>query len=298
MRIAAGIISAIVGLFLFLVIFGSFYTVDEGERGVMLRNGAIVGTAEPGLGFKTPFIDSVKTISVQDRMKQYVDLEAYSRDQQPATLTVSVNYRLLPDQVELIYSQYGSEENVVSRLIDRQVQEKVKSIFGQFNAVSAIQERSRLNFEISQAIQNSVKGPVTVDSVQIEDVAFSEAYEKSIEARMISEVEVQKRQQELAQQKVQAEITVTQAKAQADAQVAEAEARAKATILDGEAKAEITRLAGEAEASAIRAKGEALRQNPDLIGLSAVENWNGILPTTMLPNSSVPFININSLTKE
>jgi regulator of protease activity HflC (stomatin/prohibitin superfamily) len=44
---------ALVGLPLLL---GSWYTVDQGERGVILRNGAVVGTAEPGLHFKMPLI--------------------------------------------------------------------------------------------------------------------------------------------------------------------------------------------------------------------------------------------------
>ena len=38
---------------------GSFYTVDEGDRGVILRNGAVIGVADPGLHFKLPFFDDV-----------------------------------------------------------------------------------------------------------------------------------------------------------------------------------------------------------------------------------------------
>lgn len=289
MRIG-GIVSLVIGGFVALLVLvtlgGSFYTIDQGERGVLLRNGAITGTAEPGLGFKTPFIDHVVGISVQSRAKVYEGVETYSRDQQLATLNLSVNYRLPPDQVENIYAQYGGEEGLISRLIDRRVYEDVKTVFGQFNAASAIQERARLNAEVAKTIQDRVTGPVIIESVQIEDVSFSAVYEQSIEARMLAEVEVQKRTQELAQQKVQAEITVTQAQAAADAQIAQATAQAEAT-----------RLAGEAEADAIRAKGDALRQNPELIRLTQAERWNGVLPTTMLPDGAVPFIDVKPLTE-
>lgn len=37
------------------LLLGSWYTVDETERGVLLRNGALVGAVEPGLSFKIPF---------------------------------------------------------------------------------------------------------------------------------------------------------------------------------------------------------------------------------------------------
>jgi hypothetical protein len=45
--------------------------------------------------------------------------------------------------------------------------------------------------------------------VQIENIDFSDAYEQAVEARMTAQVEVQKRQQQLAQEKINAEIAVT-----------------------------------------------------------------------------------------
>ena len=263
------------------VILNSFHTIDQGERGVVLRFGAISGTAEPGLGFYLPFIDSVVKISTQSKAQIYENVSTYSRDQQPAVLKLSVNYRLPADQVEKIYTDYGSEEGVVSRLIDRRVYEQLKNIFGRFNAVTAIQERARLNLETEEAIRASVQGPVVIESVQIENIDFSDAYEQSIENRMLAEVEVQKLQQNAEREKVQAQITVTQANAQADSIRATAEANAAAT-----------RLAGEAEADAIRAKGAALKDNPSLIDLTAAERWDGKLPATMVPGAAVPFIGI------
>ena len=47
-------------LVLVAIVTSSWYTVDQGERGVMLRNGAVIGEAEPGLGFKIPLIDTVE----------------------------------------------------------------------------------------------------------------------------------------------------------------------------------------------------------------------------------------------
>ncbi|HXS80783.1 MAG TPA: prohibitin family protein, partial [Gammaproteobacteria bacterium] len=37
---------------------------------------------------------------------------------------------------------------------------------------------------------------------------------------------------------------------------------------------------------------EALRMNADLVQLQAVEKWDGKLPTTMVPSSALPFINV------
>lgn len=281
--IVGGGIAAVVGLVALTVVGGSWYTVGEGYRGVALRNGAVIGTSDPGLGFKLPIIDSVVDISIQSQAQMYENVLVYSRDQQTAGLTISVNYRFPPDQVETIYREYGGESGVVSRLLDRRVLEEVKNVFGKFNAVTAIQERERLAAEVQMAIQTAVIGPIIVESVQIENIDFSDAYENSIEQRMLAEVEVQRVQQNAEREKVTAEITVIQAQAEADAQLARATAEAEAI-----------RIRGEAEASAIRARGEALRDNPSLVDLVQAERWNGALPTTMVPGSAVPFMNVGN----
>ncbi len=273
---------AVLVLLVAAVLFGSFFTVDQGYRGVVLRTGAVARIAQPGLGLKVPLLDRVVRISVQTNSKVYDRMEAYSRDQQLAELRLSVTYRIVPEEVDLLYAQYGSEEGLLTRLIDRRVNELTKTVFGQFNAVEAIQQRATLNQQISDAII-AVMDPaiVVIESIQVEDIAFSAAYEQSVEARMMAEVEVQRRAQELEQQRIQAQIVVTQAQGAADARVAEAKAQAEAT-----------RLAGDAEASAIRARGEALRDNPELIRLVTAERWDGVLPSTMVPGGTIPFLDL------
>lgn len=293
MRYTRIAIAIVAGFLVLGLLVSPWYTIDEGERGVILRYGAVAGVAEPGLGFKLPIIDSVVRVSVQSKAAIYNGMEAYSRDQQPATMNLSVNYRIPPDRVEEVYATYGGEEGLLSRLVERRVFEESKTVFGKFNAVTAIQERNRLNQEIADAIQNSVSGPVVIESVQIENIDFSDAYEESIEQRMLAEVEVQRLRQNAEREKVQAEITVTQAKAQADARREDAQAQADAVRLQAEAEAEAIRVRGEAEALAIKARGTALKDNPGLVSLTQAERWNGQLPNTMLPNGALPMLNIN-----
>lgn len=260
---------ALIGLLGFLMFTGSFYTIDQTERGVLLRNGAARSLSEPGLHFKIPFIDSVEKITVRDQVLSWAGNNAmlvYSFDQQPAALSVSLNYRVT-DPVAL-YSQYQSIDNMLSVLVMPASNEQVKNVLGQFTAVAAVQERVRLNLEIQEAIQGNIDGPLIITSVQVENIDFSDAYEASVEQRMLAEVEVERLEQNALREQVEAEIVVIQAKASAEAVI----------------------LAGEAEAAAINARGQALRDNPALVDLVAVEKWNGVLPVTMLPNSAVPWV--------
>jgi len=152
----------------------------------------------------------------------------------------------------------------------------IKTIFGQYDAVRAIQERAALNDDFSSAVTSAISGsPVTIISVQIENIDFSDAYEQSVEQRMLAQVEIQRREQNLRTTEVEAQIARTRA--------------------EGEASA--IRLRGEAEGAAIRARAEALRSNADLVQLQAVEKWDGKLPTTMVPSTALPFIDLQPSTR-
>ncbi len=274
--------AGLIALVIFVFAFGSFYTVDEGERGVVTRYGKIVKVSQPGLGFKLPLLDSVTKISIQDHVEIYSDMEAYSRDQQPAIMRVSVSYRLLADQVADVYRVYGDRRGVIDRLVSRKVMEETKTVFGGFNAESAIRERGRLNAEFRETIQSSVEGPILILGVQIEDISFSKAYERSVEERMLAEVAVQREKQNLEREKVQADIVRTQALADADK-----------VRFAAQAEADAIRARGNAEAEAITARAEALKNNAALIELVKAERWNGSLPTTMLPTGTIPFIDVS-----
>jgi regulator of protease activity HflC (stomatin/prohibitin superfamily) len=264
-----------------LIVFSSFYTVDQKERGVILRNGAVIGDAEPGLRFKFPIIDRVVFISMQNEKAEFEKMTSYSKDQQPAEMRISVNYHASPSQAKDIYASYGSLEGMVDRLLRPSVNSATKEVFGQYTAAAVIQDRSKFGADVYQAIIETVGDKLAIDSVQVENIDFSDAYEQSVEQRMLAEVEVQKVRQNWEKEKVSADITRTQAQAEADARLAQATAEAKSIELKG-----------AAEATAIQSKGQALRDNPLLIGLIQAEKWNGQLPTTMIPGSTVPFIEV------
>jgi regulator of protease activity HflC (stomatin/prohibitin superfamily) len=286
--------AAVAGLIVLAVILGSWYTVDQTERGVLLRTGAVVGTAQPGLGFKVPLIDTVEKISVKTITYSWEKMNSYSFDQQPADLKISVTLRASPEKVGELYAKFGSLATAVNQVVSPAVNQQVKIVFGRYTAVKAIQERGALNNAIKEAITASLRDDpmIIVESVQLENIEFSSTYLHSIEQRMLAEVEVQKLQQNAEREKVQAQITVTQANAKANAVRAEAQAAADALRLNGEARATNIKLTGEAEAAAIEARAKALGTNPNLVTLVQAERWNGVLPTTMVPGSAVPFVSL------
>lgn len=267
-------------LFIFILfLLNVCYTVNEGERGVLLRYGKIVRLAEPGLGFKIPWIEAIEKIPLQKNSMLFKDIQAYSQDQQPATISVSVNFHVPVSEVKNLYISYLTLDNLKNRLIARKVPAQIEIIFGQYNAINAIQHREKLIQDVLNALRISIIGPVMIDSVQIEGINFSADYESSIEERMKAEVAIATNRQNLETAKIEAQIVITQARA-----------KAESLLMSAKADAESIRLRGAAEADVIRLRGEALQKYPELIRLTTAEQWNGKLPETMIPGGSVPFI--------
>ena len=268
--------AGMLGLF---VLLGSFYTIDQGERGVLLRFGKIIGVEDSGLHFKIPFVDSVKKMTIRT-VKWTLPTAVYSKDIQGAEVKISLNFHLNPASVESIYTNAGMSYD--EKLILPQLLAVSKDVFGRYNAVSIIQEREELSKEICKALEAKFTPVgIIIESVQLENIDFSDAYEKSVEERMKAEVEVQKVKQNLEREKINAEMLRTKAQGEADAKVAQAEANARAI-----------ELVGRAEAEAIKAKSDAMKANPDYVRMLQAEKWDGRLPQSIVPSSSVPILKL------
>lgn len=259
----------IVSLILFFtILFNSpVYIVDQGERAIITRMGVMVGSEQPGPHFKTPVVEQANYISIQPQTYTFDKLQAYSQDQQPADIRLSVTIQVRDP--ETLYTQFHTLENFESRVLAPRVPQAVKVIFGQFNAASAIQNRAKMDQEITQAVINTFANTVvTVVSVQVENINFSDAYEHAVESQM---------QAVVAQRTAEAEANRVKIKADAEAYKATKE--------------------GEGQASAIRARGDALKENPGIPALVAAEKWDGHLPSTMPPNGTVPFLQLQNSAK-
>lgn len=278
---AKGITTGIIGVFLLILAWGSFFTVAPGERVVVTRNGAIIGEGSSGLNFKLPIIDGANSISIQPQKAHYGDkdangaghVEAYSSDQQPAGLVFSINYHVT--DVSTLYTNFRDIDTLESKVIDPKVLEIVKNVFGQFEAASAIQHRSVLNQQVLDALTKSFgQLPVHIDSFQMEDIAFSDKYERAVEDRMEATVHQQQALADKARRITNADAAAYEVKAAADA------------------SAHALTVKGEADAHVIDVKGKALRDNPGIVELTLATNWKGNVPSTVLPGTAMPFVNV------
>jgi len=276
LKTAAYVIGA---LFLLLALNSSIYTVQETDRGVVLTGGKFSEVVDPGINFKIPFIQSVKMISLQTWNDKFASLAAYSNDQQPATMKVSVTWQANPAKIVELYRTALDLNNVTDRYITPQIPTQLENTFGQFSAENVVQKRDSFVAALKEKVSKTVPDFITIVSLQVEDINFSDAYEGVIEEKAKAEVAVATAAKREARAVIDARADVAKAQGEADSDLARK-------------RAEITAIKerGDAEASAVTAKANALRANPNLIQLIEAERWNGSRATTIF-GAATPLVN-------
>lgn len=266
----------IIGLFGLVVVFGSFGTIATGERGVKTRMGAVVGTVEPGVYFKLPFVEDVHTMDVKTRTINYdkngqegdsadtSQLFGASKDLQDVKIGVVVTYNVDPSKVVDIFSQYKSVEAYEVSVIEPIVRKVVKSTSAQFTAEELVTKRAEYGDRVTVALTEQFAGQSAIlTGFSVTNFEFSAEFTKAIEAKVTATQNAEAAKNKLEQIKYEAQQTIETAKATAEAQ-------------------------------RIQSQSLAAQGGEDYVQLKAIEKWNGILPAQMIPGSTVPFVNLNN----
>ena len=126
------LLGVVVVIVVLSVLGGSFGTVGAGERGVLLRFGAVTGKIlDEGLYLKVPFMEDVVLMSTQI-MKYTAPATSSSQDLQVVSTEVTLNYQLDGNQVAEIYRSLRRDYEY--RVIQPYIQEAVKSTTANYNA--------------------------------------------------------------------------------------------------------------------------------------------------------------------
>ena len=251
------IVLSIVGLLALITFLGSFYTIDSGEKGIVLTWGSVSDVVGDGLHLKVPFMQGITKVDVRTR-KTHAPATAASSDLQVIKTEVAINYHLNSEKLKEIYTKTGLD--VEDNLISPRIQEVVKAVTAKYRADKLIFLREQVKNEIETALkQNLLPYHIVIEAVQITNFDFSADYNRSIEDKQVAEQNAQKAKNDVERIKVEAQQRIETAKAEAEAI--------------------------KIQTSAIKEQG-----GEAYVHLKAIEKWDGQLPT--YTGSTVPFINL------
>lgn len=223
-----GIAGMVFGVVLVVVsfIYGSFTTIPAGQRGVVIRFGAVTGNIlGEGLKTKLPFVDSVVKMSVQTQ-KYEASSTAASRDLQDVKTGIALNWRLDPSMATEVYRTLGLE--YINRIAAPAIQETIKQITARYNAEDLILKREEVKAAITESLSiRLLERGIITETVSITDFQFSPTFIAAIEAKVAAEQSVLEARNKLERVKVEAEQAEAQAKGEASARIAKARGEAE-----------------------------------------------------------------------
>lgn len=277
------ILGIVISVFAFILIPFSFTQIETGEVAVVKVWGEAKEIKGEGLNFdswiSTQYIKyDLKTQEVRS------EISAYSQDAQSMTASLTVQFRIQADKVLDINKQYG-ELDVLTERIKAISEEKTKVVLASSSAMSLIETRSGLSANVEEAIKNAIgQYHIDVTMVAVTDITFSEAFENTVEDKMIAEQEKLKAEYEKEKAIIQAEQQLEVAKKEAEAQLERAKKDAEATTVKAEAEANALQIVQEAWDTIPEEVKQVMLQE------MAIEKWNGILPETMVGNDFLQWL--------
>ncbi|MGN1458514.1 MAG: prohibitin family protein [Acutalibacteraceae bacterium] len=216
-KIRTGVIIAVIAIVLIVLLGSSISIVPAGNKGVQMNMGAVTGTIyNEGINFKIPFIQSVEIIDTRVQKYESSDNASASKDLQTITSSIAVNFRVDSTKVDKLYQNIGT--NYKDTVISPAISECIKAVTSQYTAEQLITKRSEVSEKMKTLLQEKLKDKyILIDSFNITDFQFSEAFNTSIEEKQIAEQNALKAQYDLERIKTEAEQTITEASGEAEA---------------------------------------------------------------------------------
>lgn len=258
----AKIVWGCIGLILLIIVISlkPFVIISAGEKGVVLNWGAVSEKVlDEGLQFRIPVQQKIVILDVKIQKEEIV-AGAASKDLQVVNAKIALNYHLDPLFVNLLIKNIGVDYKI--RIIDPAIQEAVKAATAKYTAEELITKRPLVKEDIKNLLLSRLaKEFIMVDEISITDFDFSHSFNAAIEAKVTAE-----------QEALQAKNILEKVKFQAEQRIAQATA--------------------EAEAIRIQAESISKQGGDNYVQMKAIEKWDGKLPEQMIPNATVPFVNL------
>lgn len=237
-----------IAILIFMIIWGSFFIVGPGDKGVIFNSftGIKEKTYDEGLHFKLPIFETPYRFEVRTRIFKD-QASAASKDLQVVSTEVALNYHIEKTNVNDLFKNIGA--NYEERIIDPSIQEVVKATTAKHIAEELITKREVVKEEIKVNLRDRLaRSYIILDELSITNFDFSPEFNKAIEAKVTAEQLALKAQRDLERIKTEALQNIEKAK-------------------------------GEAES--IRIVNEQLLKSPQYIDYLTIQKWDGKMPLAL-----------------
>ncbi len=234
----------------FILVPFSFRTVDTGEVAVVKHLGQAKEVKTSGTYFDLWITNTYVTY---DTKVQNIEITtaAYSSDAQTMDIAMTLQYQIMSDKAMDIAKEYGSLQILENRIQSIAI-EKTKSVLSSYKAMDIISDRASMSPRVEETIKGAIAEEyhVTISTIALTNIDFSDAFEKAVEDKMIAE-------QKQLQAEYENKTNIAKAEAEAKAAIQRAEGEAAAKLKEAEAQIDIVKAQAEAKLIAANADRDA-----------------------------------------
>ena len=251
---------AILLLFIVLILFTSVFTIDEGQKGIVLRLGRLVDgkngkvqVLAPGLHFKAPFIENVRTFDTRIQTMDIKSTRMVTKEKKDVMVDYYVKWRIA--NLAQYFKSTGGNEFKAETLLEQQLNTLLRAQFGKRTIADAV---SGGRDDVMVLLRNAAEKQAGELGIKVVDVR-------------IKGIELPANTSNAIYQRMRADMQKIATKHRADGQAAAEQIQAKADadvmilLAKIRSKAQQIRAVGQAQAASIYVN--AYSQNKDFFTL-------------------------------
>ena len=276
MKFIGSVIAVIVAFFALIWLFISMTTIPAGYVGVRVNLYADKGVQNEVVGTGRYFL------GINERMYEFPTFNQLMNYETPFTFQTSdamdvkarigVEYNIEPEKAADVFATYRKGIEEITEVNLRQYISDALINHGTTMDINELTQggKTHLLDSVTKEIRDKLS-PIGIRIIKlswIDDLQYPEQVKESINAKIEATQRALLRENEVAQSKAEAQKLIEAAKGEAES----------------------VRLRAQAEADAIAIKAKALRDNPNVLQLNAIDKWDGKLPVYMTGGAAVPFV--------
>ena len=253
----------VVLIILVIIVLTGTTIVPTGHIGVVTLYSKVQDKyLDAGFHFIKPFVEEVHDVDIRTQ-KYEGTVEGSAKDLQIVNITMSINYQLKPEKVSELYAKIGQDyKNII---LNPALQSGLKTSMANFTAEEMVTKRAEVSDTIGKELNTRLEEYFLITAVNIENIGFTEEYNKAIETKTTNE-------QKALAEKAQLEII----KVQNEQKINTAEAEAKVRELQSQSVTE-----------------KSLEQLKLEIQKEMILRWDGKTPVTMIGGNPFTMFNLD-----
>ena len=235
----------------FIVLSNSVYVISETQRGVLLKFGEVVKSdLEPGLHFKTPFVNSVRKFDGRILTVDSTPERFFTQEQKQLIVDSYAKFRVV--DTAKYYTATSGEEFRAAALLSQRINDDLRNqVAGRTVQEVVSGERNQLMEAVKARLNETVLAELGVEviDVRVKKIDLPNEVSQSVYRRMNAEREKEARELRSEGKEI--------------AEGMRAEADRKVTVIEAEAVRDAEIIRGDGDATATRIYADSFNRDPE-----------------------------------